>query len=251
MEALCDLLFEFSNEERLKILLELEKGPKNLTRIAKDLDFTSQGTSRNVARLVETSIISRNPDGEYALTPYGGVSLRLLSSYEFLSRNKLYFLGHDASVLPYEFINRLGELAVSSIQEDFVTNYVLEGEMLKQAEEYVYSTGDQFNVNAQPIIAEKLNLGVEIRTILPETIVPPPGFRPASGPNRRLLPKVQVAITVTDKKAFLGFPTLDGKFDQGVRFVSEDPMFRKWGLDLFNYYWDQSKPIVGTFPNLS
>jgi predicted transcriptional regulator len=43
MEALCDLLFELSNEERLKILFELEKGPKNLTRIAKDLDFTSQG----------------------------------------------------------------------------------------------------------------------------------------------------------------------------------------------------------------
>jgi predicted transcriptional regulator len=82
MEALCDLLFEFSNEERLKILLELEKGPKNLTRIAKDLDFTSQGTSRNVARLVETSLIRRNPDGEYELTPYGGVALRLLSSYD-------------------------------------------------------------------------------------------------------------------------------------------------------------------------
>jgi predicted transcriptional regulator len=251
MESLSELLFELSNEDRLKILLELEKGPNNLTRIAKNLDFTAQGTSRNVARLVETAIISRNPDGEYELTPYGSVSLRLLSSYEFLSRNKQYFLGHDASVLPYEFINRLGELAVSSIQEDFVTNYVLEGEMLKQAEEYVYSTGDQFNVNAQPIIAGKLNLGVEIRTILPETIVPPPGFRPASGPNRRLLPKVQVAITVTDKKAFLGLPLLDGKFDPGVRFVSEDPKFRKWGLDLFNYYWVQSKPIVGAVPNLS
>ena len=135
MEALCDLLFEFSNEERLKILLELEKGPKNLTRIAKDLDFTSQGTSRNVARLVETAIISRNPDGEYELTPYGSVSLRLLSSYEFLSRNKLYFLGHDASVLPYQFINRLGEPSVSSFQKDFITNYVIEGEMAKQAEE--------------------------------------------------------------------------------------------------------------------
>ena len=243
MEALYDLLFELSNEDRLKILLELEKGPNNLTRIAKNLDFTAQGTSRNVARLFQTSLITRNLEGDYIITPYGNVSLKLLSSYEFLSRNRQYFLSHDASVLPYEFINRLGELTVSSIQEDFVTNYVLEGEMLKQAEEYVYSTGDQFNVNAQPIIAEKLNLGVEIRTILPETIVPPPGFRPASGPNRRLLPKVQVAITVTDKKAFLGLPLLDGKFDQGVRFVSEDPKFRKWCLDLFNYYWDQGKPL--------
>jgi predicted transcriptional regulator len=250
MEALCDLLFEFSNEERLKILLELEKGPKNLTRIAKDLDFTSQGTSRYVARLVETSIIRRNPDGEYELTQYGSVSLKLLSSYEFLSRNRQYFLGHDVSVLPYEFINRLGELSSSSFQGDFITNYVLEGEMAKQAEEYAYSMGEQFNVNATPIVEVKLKLGVEFRTILPETVVPPPGFRPAAGVDRRLLPKVQVGIMMTEKKAMFGLPTLDGKMD-GALFVSEDPKFRKWCLDLFNYFWDQGKTLMGPVPNLS
>jgi predicted transcriptional regulator len=250
MESINDLLFELSNEDRLKILLELEKGPKNLTRIARGLDFTSQGTSRNITRLVETSLIRRNPDGEYELTPYGSVSLSLLSSYKFLSENKQYFLGHDASVLPYEFINRLGELNASSFQGDFITNYVLEVEMVKQAEEYAYSMGDQFNAHAPPIIAEKLKVGVKIRSILPATIVPPPGFRPAAGVDRRLLPKVQVGIMMTDKKAMFGLPTLEGKRD-GEHFVSEDPKFHKWCLDLFNHYWDQGKPPVGAFPNLS
>jgi predicted transcriptional regulator len=250
MEALCDLLFELSNEDRLKILFELEKGPRSLTRIAKDLDFTSQGTSRYVARLAETSIIRRNSDGEYELTPYGGVSLRLLSSYEFLSNNRQHFLSHDASVLPYQFINRLGELSSSSFQGDFITNYVLEGEMAKQAEKYVYSMGDQFNANSPPIIAEKLKDGVEFRSIFPETVVPPPGFRPAAGVERRLLPKVQVGIMMTDKKAMFGLPTLDGKMD-GANFVSEDQKFRRWCLDLFYYFWEQGKPIVGAFPNLS
>ena len=250
MDALCDLLFELSNEDRLKILFELEKGPKNLVKIAKELDSTTQGTSRNIARLVETSIIRRNPDGEYELTQYGSVSLKLLSSHEFLSRNRQYFLGHDASVLPYEFINRLGELSASFFQGDFVTNYVLEGEMAKQAEKYVYSMGNQFNANSPPIIAETLKLGVEVRSIFPETVVPPPGFRPAAGVDRRLLPKVQVGFTMTDKKAMFGLPTLDGKMD-GENFVSEDPKLLRWCLDLFNYYWDQGKPIVGAFPNLS
>ena len=66
----------------------------------------------------------------------------------------------------------------------------------------------------------------------------------------RLLPKVQVGMVITDKKAMFGLPTLDGKMD-GANFVSEDPKFRRWCLDLFNYYWDQGKPIVGAFPNLS
>jgi predicted transcriptional regulator len=250
MEALCDLLFEMSNEDRLKILLELEKGPKNMTRIAKDLDFTSQGTSRNVARLVETSLIRRNPEGEYELTQYGSVSLKLLSSYEFLSRNRQYFLSHDASVLPYEFINRFGELSVSSLQEDFITNYALVQEMAKHVEEYAYSMMQQFNVNAQPSVVEKLKLGVKFRTILPETIVPPPDFRPAAGVDRRLLPNVQIQITIADKKAMFGLPTLEGKIDH-IAFVSEDPKFHKWCLDLFNYYWDQGKPLVGAVPNLT
>ena len=250
MESLYDLLFELSNEERQKILLELEKGPNNLTRIAKKLDFTAQGTSRHVARLLQMSLITRNLEGNYILTPYGRVSLKLLSAYEFLSKNRQYFLSHDASVLPYEFINRLGELSESYLQEDFITNYVLEGEMARQAEEYAYSIGWQLNVNATPIVAEKVKLGVKFRTILPETIVLPPGFRPAEGVERRLLPKVQLGFTVTDKKAIFGLPTLDGKTD-GANFVSEDPKFRKWCVDLFNYYWAQGKPLVGAFPNLT
>ena len=251
MEALCDLLFEFSNEERLKILLELEKGPKNLTSIAKDLDYTSQGTSRNIARLVETSIIRRNPDGEYELTQYGIVSLRLLSSYEFLSRNKQYFLSHDTSVLPYNFINRLGELSASTFQGDFITSIAYGETMMRAAEEYVYTIGEQFHVNAPPIIGEKMKLGVVFRTILPETVVPPPGFQPAaSGVERRTLPKVKFRIFMNDKEAMFGFPTLEGKIDY-TTFVSKDAKFCRWCLDLFNYFWDQGKPFVGTISKQS
>ena len=251
MEALCDLLFEFSNEERLKILLELEKDPKNLTRIAKDLDFTSQGTSRNIVRLVETSLIRRNPEGEYELTQYGSVSLKLLSSYEFLSRNRQYFLGHDVSVLPYEFVNRLGELSASSFQGDFIANFAYSEAMMRVAEKYVYTIGEQYHVNAPPIIGEKIKLGVAFRTILPETVVPPPGFRPAaSGVERRTLPSVKIRIFMSDKEAVFGLPTLEGKIDYTI-FVSKDAKFRRWCLDLFNYFWAQGKPLVGAVPNLT
>ncbi len=250
MESLTDLLFELSSDDRLKILLELEKSPKNLTRIAKNLDFTAQETSRNVARLLKTSLITRNPDGNYILTTYGGTSLKLLSSYEFLSENRKYFLTHDPSELPYHFLNRLGELTESSFEGDFVTNYVIEGEMAKRVEKFAYSMAQQFNVNALPTVVEKLKLGVEFRSIFPETIVPPPGFRPAIGVERRLLPKVPINITITEKKAMFGLPTLHGRIFDG-NFISEDPKFLKWCLDLFNYYWDQAKPLQGLFPNLS
>jgi hypothetical protein len=122
--------------------------------------------------------------------------------------------------------------------------------MAKQAEEYVYSMGQQFNVNASPIVAEKLKLGVEFRSIFPETIVPPPGFRPTAGVDRRLLPKVPINITITDKEAMFGLPTIEDKIFN-ANFVSEDRKFHKWCLDLFNYFWDQGSPLVGAVPNLT
>ena len=245
-----DLFFELSNEERLNILTALQNRPAKLTHLSNELKMPNQEASRQIARLIALDLCYKEGEGNYNLTQYGSISLRLLSSHEFLSRNKRYFLGHNASILPYQFINRLGELNASSLQKDFITNYVLEGEMWRQAEEYAYSMGDQFNVNAHPIIPEKLKQGVQFRTILPENIVPPPGFRPAAGVDRRLIPNVQVNITVTDKKAMFGLSTLDGMIDN-ANFVSEDPKFRKWVLDLFNYYWDQGKPVMGPFPNLT
>jgi len=129
---LTELLFELSNDDRLSILLELEKGPKNLTIIAKKLGFTAQSTSRNVARLMQTSLISRNSNGEYILTPYGGVSLNLLNSYRFLSANRVYFMNHDASILPYHFIGRLGELTMCSFQGDFITTFAYAERMMRE-----------------------------------------------------------------------------------------------------------------------
>jgi predicted transcriptional regulator len=245
LENLTDLLFELSNEDRLKILLELEKGPSNLTTIAKELDLTAQGTSRNVARLVQTSLISRNPEGDYVLTPYGSVSLMLLSSYRFLSDNRRYFLNHDVAVLPYHFISRLGELATCSFQGDFITTFAYAERMMREAEEFVYAMEEQFHVNAPPIVAEQIKNGVRFRTILPETIVPPPGFRPAAGVDRRLLPRVKINVFMTDREAIFGLPTLEGRFDYAI-FVSRDQKFHRWCLDLFNYYWDQGKPMLGS-----
>ena len=69
-------------------------------------------------------------------------------------------------------------------------------------EEYVYTIGEQFHVNAPPIIAEKMKLGVCFRAIFPEAIVPPPGFRPAAaGVERRTLLSVKIIVFMTEKEA--------------------------------------------------
>jgi predicted transcriptional regulator len=105
-------------------------------------------------------------------------------------------------------------------------------------------------VDAASIVEERLKVGVKFRSIFPETIVPLPGYRQTAGVERRMLPSVKIRLLMTEKEAFFGFPTLEGKIDY-TTFVSKEAKFRKWCLDLFNYYWDQGKHLLGAVPNLT
>ena len=50
MENLCDLLFEVSNKDRLRILLQLDEEAMNVTRLSRELGLTTQESSRHLAR---------------------------------------------------------------------------------------------------------------------------------------------------------------------------------------------------------
>jgi len=94
MDALCDLLFELSNDDRLQILYEIKKNPIKLSHISKKLNFTTQATARNIYRLAEFGIIRKKENSDYILTPFGTTSLALLDSYHFITENKGYLLSH-------------------------------------------------------------------------------------------------------------------------------------------------------------
>lgn len=77
----------------------------------------------------------------------------------------------------------------------------------------------------------------------PETIVPPPGVHQEKGVLIRLIPKVSVAIVLTENDVIFCLPDLNEKIDYtGV--ISNDPKFLKWCKDLFSYYWEKGRPVT-------
>ncbi len=103
MKELYSLLFELSNEDRLNILRELKNNPMKLSRVSEKFNFTVPETSRNMTRLTEANLITKNTDGIFHLTPMGEDVLLLLPSFEFISRNDKYFKTHPLSFLPSEY----------------------------------------------------------------------------------------------------------------------------------------------------
>lgn len=241
MEALTELLFELSSDERLKILGYLREENLKLSHIAQRLGLSLPECSRHLQRLTDVLLIERDPDGAYELTPYGVLSLSLLPGLEFTSRHKEYFQTHDISYLPPEFIHRIGELTEGTLAQDMVTGIRLVDLFYKNTEEYAWMLSDQVIVNVVELVEEKVEEGVQFRAIFPEVFTPPPGYVPSIGPERRTLPSINMRLMLNEKEALVCFPERNGRVDYAP-FTSSDPVFHEWCRDLYLYYWERAKP---------
>ena len=253
LENLCDLFFEFSNEDRLRILRTLQNEQLTVTALSKDLDLTTQETSRHLSRMNELGITGKSPDGTHYLTGYGELSLKQIAGFKFTTTHKEYFQNHDLSKLPIEFISRIGELENSRYVDDVMVIFHLIDQMIREAEEYVWRITDRYVITVIPAWNDALERGIEARLLEPENIVVPPEFK--RGPViqeavlhqqflNHLIAEVPVFMSLSEKQvAGICFPANDGRIDYRG-FVSEDPTVLHWARDLYECLWKKSKPKV-------
>ncbi len=248
MERLHRLLFELSGLERLEIMHLLDKDELKLSQISKRLNITVTETSRHLQRLSDASLVEKNPDGRYRASSFGSLALFLLESLDFASKYKRYFLEYDSSVLPYQFVDRLGELSDGTYSADAIKN-LEEGErMVKKAEEFVWILSNQVLSSTVEPLAEKLKNRFDLRVILPEGRFPPESSSklPVNNPgiHKRVLPKVDVLVVLTEKFGIFCLPNKSGRIDY-TGFSGESARFRVWCRDLFLCFWDKAVPVQG------
>jgi predicted transcriptional regulator len=239
MECLCDLFFELSNGDRMNIMLSLLQERLKLSHVSQRLDMTVTEASRHLQRLSDIQLVSKDVDGTFGPTPYGELAVSLLSSLDFISENRQYFLEHVVSNIPYEFTNRLGELSTSSFEMDAVRVLAHCYEILQDAEDYIWTQSYQILPNHVPIIVDQIKNGVIFRGIFPEVIDLHPIFLPVV----RTRSHVELRILATEKEAMIGFAHLTGMPHYSA-FFSEDSKFIKWSKDVHQYYWDNSEPAM-------
>lgn len=244
MEKLCSLLFELSNEDRLQILFKLQKEAMRLTQLAEKLDLTLQETSRHLSRLSDAKLIVKDSAGFCHLTPYGEHTVRLLPGFDFLSKHREYFASHIAVQLPDEFVERIGDLSNCTFTDDVMVAFHKVNTLIQEAQEHVWIISSQILMSTLSLLEDAVKRGVKFRLILPENLIPPPGFKPIPiVPNRierRTLEKVDVVIVMSEKEARVAFPTQDEKMDH-IGFGSTDKRAYSWCRDLFLYCWERAK----------
>ncbi|MCW4011578.1 MAG: hypothetical protein NWF07_01160 [Candidatus Bathyarchaeota archaeon] len=255
MEKLCDLLFELSNEDRLRILDELRKENLKLSHISQRLNFTAQETSRNIARLVDARLVTRTIDGSYEITPYGIQSMRLITAYQFLSNNADYFYEHTLEALPDKFVSRIGELKECKPITQLLDVFGNIERVFKEAEEYYIYIGEPLGLSSTPLLVEEaLDRGIKARGIEPLGYEWPDEIRESVpmetwlsiGKHKTegsLLQKYQSKFNLTflmneKEVATLNFLKPSGEFEY-FGFTSTDPKAVEWCKDVFEYYWSR------------
>ena len=250
MQSLCDLMFELSNTDRVRILLSLLQGPENITGISKQLKITTQETSRHITRLSDVGLVGRQPDGTYRITSYGKIVFNQIEGIEFLSTHKDYFIDHTMEALPYEYVSRIGELKNSSYIDNVMTVFQKIQEISDESEEHIWRITDKRLNIVYSNIQKAADRGVEYRRIEPETVNESPliEIKPPIEPGSvRSLESVPVFMAISEKEVGgLAFPRINGEFDY-IGFNSKDTQVLKWCSDLFKHYWNMGKPKIFNF----
>ena len=252
MKNFSSLLFELSSPDRLDILFLLKKNPLKLSHISNKLDFTVQETSRNVTRLNEAKLITKDVTGAFHLTPYGVEVLNLLSGFRFLFKNSEYLTTHALSELPERFRASLGILDNCEFVNDVMVTFHNIENMIARAEKFVWILTDQILASTLPYLTQAIEGGVEFRLLMPKNYMPSkdvrelvsnPIFKRASRTKKlenRFLDKIAVFLCLSEKKvAALAFPNLDGRLDY-IGFRAENEMVVEWSKALYTYYWEQA-----------
>jgi predicted transcriptional regulator len=254
LEHLAELLFILASIDRLTLLSEIGVEKRRVSQLTAKLSATPQETSTHLLRLRNTKLIGKDSEGFFDLTAFGRIIVNLLPSIRFVSGNREYFLSHDISSLPLEFIERLGELQKSEYVDKVGTVLVHTQQVVQRAEEYIWlmadhPLGDQEYVTKSGKLESSST--VTWRIIIPaggsSSSIDWPEVRRSVGTHKGRIEyhlvedptEIKAGMALNEKVAGVAFPDNTGKLDFDSGFRSNDPVFRKWCQDLFVFHWNK------------
>jgi predicted transcriptional regulator len=251
LERLTELLFILASIDRLTLLSEIAIEKRRLSQLTAKLSATAQETSRHLMRLRDARLIEKDSDGFFSLSAFGKIIVNLLPSIRFLTQNMEYFLSHDVSSLPLEFIERIGELQEGHYAEKVGSILTHLQQVVQDAEEYIWLMvdhplgGGEFVDRSAKLVS---NNTVKWRVIIPaDSSIDWKSVRADVGTHKGRIEyhliedpyDIKAGIALNEKIAGFTFPDNTGKLDFNSGFRSSNPLFRKWCQDLFAFHWNK------------
>ena len=259
-EVKDDLKFISSSGVRLKIIISLTSGTKELKDLKEDLSIDTSNILHAIRDLEKKDIIFKQEDN-YFLSSTGiilGFKLvDMIKTISTVQKNKKLWVNHEISDIPQHMILRMGELYDSNLVESELID------IFKPRKNFSQILADSKNIKGiSPILYQDyidefkllIKNGKEVELILtPNIIKEIMNFMDPESLSelRELLSKeklkiwttdhnIKVAFTVTDKFISLALFSTNGEYDTTKDLVSEHPDAITWGNNLFEFYRSKS-----------
>jgi len=234
------LFWELASPDRMAILRLLSTGKRRLTRIAEEVCVTVQEAHRDLARLTKARLVTKDPQGYYALTPLGKYVMTLLEPLEALLEHRDYYAAHDLTRIPKNLLYRIGQLKGARQAPDTFTALSYAEILIKEAREYLWIVTEQVLPSAARLMQGK---NIQIRIVIPR-VQPPPSAEPLKLANleARYIDQIAAALVINEKRAALALPRHNGEIDyRGLLIETQEGL--EWCKDLFTHHWNKAKPI--------
>ncbi|CAN5291829.1 hypothetical protein BH18THE2_BH18THE2_05610 [soil metagenome] len=249
------LFFELAGELRLSILIRLNHNSYRLSKLAPEIDATMQEAHRNIVRLVDSGLVSKYEEGQFALTPYGKIIVSLIPGYAFLSSQQEYFLEHSLGDLPTKFIQRLSSFQGCEVVHGVMAIIQRWKNLYYESNSYIKEIMAQVPLDLIETLGSKVETGIKFSYIFPRNPIIPRGRRKILQKigwqkllsrglvERRMVESVNIMTIFNEKHSCVLFPNLKGEPDLNVMFYGDSHQFHDWCEDFFSYQWEKA----GTF----
>jgi predicted transcriptional regulator len=251
----------YSSRLKIQILLSLLSGNTSLSKLREVTGSTSQALIPKIRNL-EAQMLMEASNYEYSLTPLGRIIAGRVAGFVMImggiSRHKEFWISHDLTGLPEEFLGRIGDLHEAEVkwdnQADIMSVYSNYLKILREGT-YVHGISSVMSPGIAELLIERILADVPVELVISEDSIP----LLSKDPYSTFLQKVggrsnfkvwatkdslRVGITVTDKHLSLGLFKSDGKlYDSSSDLFSSDKKALEWGEGLFAYYRNRSQLI--------
>lgn len=250
------LFADLANPVRLEILKILQTTSSTQSKLSSMLDMTIQGLQRHIGILLKSGLIRKDADGNLLLSSVGIAALEQIPTFLFLSKYQKYFQGHDFSGIPKKLVQRLGDLYECEFIDDVMETWQRAKEINENCEEDLIAVTFMQPIEFFDIAKIKLEKGVRFKLGFPENRFVAKGYSQKRAEMRWddaikngqveefFVKNIPVTVVISEKEAQLLFAnTKTGQIDGSSAFYSKDKDFRRWCLDLFNYYYHEVERI--------
>ena len=249
----------FDSKLRLAILDALFERPMRLSDLRREVNATAPNTSSKAKELEEMGVVER-AEGDFQLTPYGqAVRKKMQDSFEFYAtyeKFKEFWISRDLSGIPDYLFMRLGDLKKSEVVKSTPTDisrvFDLFFEQVKSIKKFFYGVAGFYHKDYVEMALELARGGIKVGVVSTPEIcnkivntVPKEKIKLFDKyVDSYITNSVTIDMSVADSFFSINFINEQAE----IKFLdsdlsSTDPRAIQWGLDLFEYYKKQARPV--------